>query len=170
MTPPMTSSSQRPQVGHTPRRTRTELVRQSVLGILAEHGAPMSTQQLEAAHGHFGQYVYQQVRALERRGQTVRQRTVLASPRAVYWRLAGPIIDTCSINGCPSVGTAYAPAATTDKWIYHGSRAQWREITEIPNTGGWVCADPDHIELMLRHALQNARDLAATPQREGAAS
>jgi hypothetical protein len=52
MTPQMaastTSSTRTPQAGRPPRCTRTELVRQSVLGILAEHGVTVGQSTVES--------------------------------------------------------------------------------------------------------------------------
>jgi hypothetical protein len=160
------------QPGPTARPRRSELVRQSILEILTDHGAPLSTRQLEAAHGEFGQYTYTQLCALERRNLVVRQRTIWAASRSVYWHLAAAAADRCGVEDCPGVGVAYVPPVTTDEWIRDGSRAQWRDIAEIPGTGGWACGDPEHAAIMMTRSFQHAREQAATasPLPAGAAS
>jgi hypothetical protein len=150
--------------------TRTQLVRASLLAILADHYDPMPTVQLEAAHGEFGQYIYRQLLALQRGGTVTRYRVTGGEHRSVYWWLPGRPPGPCVIDHCGAPGRRFTPPSLTDTWIRHAGRAMWRDIVEIPDTGGWSCADPRHAGVMFAYraaVLRREIQTSLVPARGG---
>jgi hypothetical protein len=139
------------------RASRIERLQESVLAMLADSNRPLSTAELEAAHGMFltGR-VYTVLRALQDTGLIVRQRCLRVPPgRTVFWWLPGRAPGGCAIGGCPDAGTAFVPPRFDVKTSYitdqvSGIRSLlWRELVEIPSTGGWVCSNAEHRRLLL---------------------
>lgn len=136
---------------------RTERERQSLLAMLADSPHPLSTMQLEAAHGMYSTRIYNQLRILEGEGRIIRQPGLrVGAGNAIYWWPAARPKGLCAIADCGSAGVAFAPPRLDVDWIYiidtqRGGlkRLFWREVVEVPGTGGWVCADQEHQRSLL---------------------
>jgi hypothetical protein len=145
-----------------PSLSYAEGQRESVLAMLADSPHPLATTQLEAAHGMFytGR-IYNQLRFLEAANKVVRLRGArLAAGRSVYWWLPGRPFGECAIAECDSPATSFVPPQLATENIYITDEARgglqrlfWREITEVPGTGGWVCASTEHQRIVTRTAL-----------------
>ena len=123
---------------------RAARTRESLLAALGALGEPTPTRRLEAQHGHQGPFVYAQLVALERAGAVRRYR--VSSDRSVYWWPTDAIPSLCAHPGCSEPGYEFVPPVLTDSSIYDGQhRFVWRCITEHPGSGGWACADLQHI-------------------------
>lgn len=145
MTAPMTDRPPAPL-------RRAELLQQSVLASLADSPRPLSTAELEAAHGMFltGR-IYTVLRTLHDARQVVRQPCLRVPPgRTVFWWLPDRPLGTCAIEGCGEASTAFVPPRFDVKSSYitdqvSGIRSLlWREVVQVRGTGGWVCADREH--------------------------
>jgi hypothetical protein len=134
------------------RLSWADRAQQSVLAILADSPHPIATSQLEAMHGMFytGR-TYNQLRLLEAAGTVTRiQPRSMAAGRSVYWWLAGKPFGMCEFPGCASGGVTFAPPLLETQDIYTIDKNRsirrlfWREISEVPGTGGFACGNTEH--------------------------
>jgi hypothetical protein len=136
---------------------RMEMLQRSVLDRLAGCPRPLSTAELEAEHGMFltGR-IYTVLRTLQDAGLVVRQPCLRVPPgRTVFWWLPGRAPGTCVVEGCGNPGSTFVPPRFDVKSSYitdqvRGIRSLlWREVIEVPGTGGWVCSNAEHRRLLL---------------------
>jgi hypothetical protein len=134
------------------RSGRLQMLQQSVLDRLAASPRPLSTAELEAEHGLFltGR-IYTILRTLQDARLVVRQPCLRVPPgRTVFWWLPGREPGSCAIEGCDQAAVAFVAPRFDVKSSYitdqvSGIRSLlWRELVELPGTGGWVCANRQH--------------------------
>ncbi|MEO9240436.1 MAG: hypothetical protein ABI418_20365 [Jatrophihabitantaceae bacterium] len=132
-----------------------------MLAILADAAFPMSNKQLAAAHFSYACYVNWHLNVLQRAGTVVRRHPAEpASTWPTYWWLPDRPSGVCAV--CGVAGAGFVPPLLDVEeirgpaWSGGPDQLLWREITERPGTGGWVCAAREHAIAVMRQTRRAA--------------